>query len=196
MKSACFFRRIIFPGLFLVFTWVSSQTLLFAEPLIYYTLTESKAGDQSLQILLPDIIEMNASNAEERVRAVFGQVKLLRPAIYKPVSLILDGRFASTKAVQIEGIRVTGPDLDVLVAELYHTLTIHGVKIIRIPAFSSEPIRADMVRYTAMVPVIPVWEALPPNRANTGFVLVGDEAMSAEVVLGLEMLIFQSPSQG
>ena len=56
MRSACFFRRIILPALFLVFTLVSSQSTLSAEPLIYYTLTESKAGDQSLQILLPNTI--------------------------------------------------------------------------------------------------------------------------------------------
>jgi HEAT repeat protein len=143
-----------------------------AVPLVYYTVQDLQLGDTSTKASVPSTVESSAGSGEQRVRAIFDQLRALKPELYKNAELVVGSDFGVTGQVVVKIEGLTDEDFDILASELFHSLSVHGASSILVPALGDAPLALDRVSFPALHPVVPAWEALPPRKYSSAIIVL------------------------
>lgn len=142
----------------------------------FYTVEKVKWGPTEHQIALPRTFPSQADLTPSAVVSeAFHKLKSYRGANYADANLQLDPNFGATGAVTVTVGKAGAATLQVVVAEVYWTLTAAGAREVRIPDVRTDALSSSDIPFGAALLTLQLWQILPPNAPGPGMVNVGGE---------------------
>lgn len=135
-----------------------------AAPLLYYSIDDVQLGNVTTKVAVPRPFEGIASSPAERIQAVLGQLRALRPQIYGNVTADTGDNFDISGVVVVKAESVSEDNRSTVTAELFHSFALYGMRELRIPSFSSAPLSTSEIAFPALQAVVFGWDALPPRQ--------------------------------
>ena len=168
---------------FAVALCLCAQTATADSNYVFYTVQKVKWGAAEQMLALPNTFSSSPEmTASALASEAFHRLQSKRGADYEGTGLTLDPNFSATGAASVTlGAKAKG-QLDVIVSEVYWTLSAAGVREVRFPDVSKDAIDASGVPYGAAAVVLQLWQVLPPGAPGPGMARVGGQLLPAYIV--------------